>query len=207
VGSGQGRIYEVGPLADPLLSPAAPGAPPGTPTPVDPHFWLDPVRMAQVVDLVVGACRNLDPEGASAYAARGGELKASLRQLHAELLRRSERWRGRTVVTFHGSLHYFSSRYGPEVAAVVEPAAEREPTAREIAALVATARRQKAEALLSEPQVDARAAAAIAEEAGLPVFVIDAIGGTSSADTYEKVLIGMADTLDRALPASGAPAP
>ena len=107
--------------------------------------------MLQVIDLVVEGCRNLDPEGAPGFAARGAEMKASLRQLHAELMRRSERWRGRKIVTFHGSLYYFAERYGPEVAAVVESVPGREPTAREIADLVATAREQKVAAFFSEP--------------------------------------------------------
>jgi len=205
-GSGQARIFELGPLTDPILAPSG-GSGKAEAAQVDPHFWLDPVRMLQVTDLVVEGCRNLDPEGAPGFAARGGEVKASLRQLHADLMRRSEGWRGRKIVTFHGSLYYFAERYGPEVAAVVESVPGREPTAREIADLVATARQQKVEALFSEPQLDPRAASVIAGEAGLPVFVIDPIGGSPAADSYEKLLGQIAAALDRALPAVAAGEP
>ena len=199
-GSGQARVFELGPLVDPMLAPSG-GSGKAEAARVDPHFWLDPVRMLQVTDLVVEGCRNLDPEGAPGFAARGGEVKASLRHLHAELLRRSERWRGRKIVTFHGSLYYFAERYGPEVAAVVESVPGREPTAREIGDLVATARQQKVAALFSEPQLDPRAANVVAGEAGLPLFVIDPIGGSPAADSYDKLLGQIAAALDRALPA------
>jgi len=200
-GSGRGRVFELGPLVDPMLTPAGASRNPAAAR-VDPHFWLDPVRMLQVVDLVVESCRNLDPEGAPGYAARGGELKASLRQLHVDLLRRSEAWRGRRIVTFHGSLNYFAERYGPEVAAVVEPVPGREPTAREIADLVAMLRQGNVAALFSEPQFDPRAADVIAREAGLPVFVVDPIGGAPATDRYEKLLMQVAAALDRAIPAA-----
>src|SRR5512143_1944352 len=92
-GGGQARIFELGPLVDPMLVPTEASKSPDSAR-VDPHLWLDPVRMLQVTDLVVEGCRNLDPEGAAGYAARGGAVKASLRQLNADLAQRSERWRG-----------------------------------------------------------------------------------------------------------------
>jgi ABC-type Zn uptake system ZnuABC Zn-binding protein ZnuA len=199
-GSGRARIFELGPLADPILVPGAPAGA-GEAARVDPHFWLDPVRMVRIVDLVVEGCRNLDPEGAPGYLARGGEVKSALGHLHAELTRRSERWRGHKIVTFHGSLYYFAQRYGPEVTAVVEQVPGREPTAREIADLVTSVRGQNVAALFSEPQFDARAVEVIAREAGLPVHVVDPVGGSPATDSYEKLLRQVADALDRAIPA------
>ncbi len=98
-GSGRARVFDLGPLVDPILVPGGP---------IDPHFWLDPIRMQHVTDLVIEACRNLDPEGGPGFGVRGGEVKASLQKLHLDLARRSERWRGRRIMTFHGSLSYFA---------------------------------------------------------------------------------------------------
>lgn len=194
-GPGQGRIFDLGPLVDPMLVPNGP---------IDPHFWLDPIRMQRATDLVVQACRNLDPEGGPAYAMRGDEVKASLQKLHAELLRRSLGWHGRRIVTFHGSLYYFANLYGPEVAAVVEPVPGREPTAREITELVALVKRKSVWALFSEPQLDRRAAEVIAREAGLPLFQVDPVGGLPGTESYEALLRQVAGALDRALPPAAA---
>jgi ABC-type Zn uptake system ZnuABC Zn-binding protein ZnuA len=54
-------------------------------------------------------------------------------------------------------------------------------------------------ALFSEPQLDRRAARAIAGEAGLPLYEIDPVGGSPGVDTYEKVLEQVTDVLDKAL--------
>ena len=199
-GSGRGRIFELAPLADPILAPAETLGSEGNSS-IDPHIWLDPVRMQRVTDLVVETCRNLDPEEGPGYKTRGEQVKASLMRLHHDLLGRAARWRGRKVVTFHGSLYYFTARYGPEVVAVVEPIPGREPTARQIDALLAVIRRTGATALFSEPQLDASAARTIAGEAKVPLFEIDPVGGFPATDSYEKVLLQIADVLDRALPA------
>jgi ABC-type Zn uptake system ZnuABC Zn-binding protein ZnuA len=210
-GADQVRIFELGPLVDPALVPADALSPPaaeGTAAagPIDPHFWLDPVRMRQVVDLMVDACRNLDPEGGPGYTLRGDEVKASLLRLHTELEARKERWKGAPVVTFHGSLFYFARRYGVEVAAVVEPIPGQEPTPRHLESVVRAAREKGARALFTEPQLHAGPAQAIARETGLPVFEIDPVGGLPATDSYEKLLLQIAGTLERAL-ASPAPSP
>ena len=111
-------------------------------------------------------------------------------------------------MTFHGSLFYFADRYGVEVAAVVEPIPGREPTAREIASLVALVKEKRVGALFAEPQLDRRAAEVIAHEAGLVVVQVDPVGGLPGTETYEALLRQVADALDRALPpASAASAP
>jgi zinc transport system substrate-binding protein len=166
---------------------------------MDPHFWLDPIRMRRVTDVVTQACSDLDPEGAPGYTLRGEQVKASLQRLDAELVHRSERWRGRSIVTFHGSLFYFAGRYGLEVAAVVEPVPGREPTAREIAGLVALVKQKNVAALFSEPQLDRRAAEVLAHETGLVLVQVDPIGGLPGTETYEALLRQVAGALDRAL--------
>jgi zinc transport system substrate-binding protein len=188
---GKSRIFDLGPLVDPRLAPRGP---------IDPHFWLDPIRMERATDLMVDACRSLDPPGGPGYAARAEEVKASLRKVHAGLVRRAERWRGRRIVTFHGSLYYFADRYGFEIAGVVEPVPGREPTARELAELVALVKLKRVVALFSEPQLDRKAAQVIAREAGVPLFEIDPVGGLPGTDTYEGLLQNIAGALDRAMP-------
>jgi ABC-type Zn uptake system ZnuABC Zn-binding protein ZnuA len=199
-GAGKARIFDLGPLVDPMLVPAGVVKAEAGAAVIDPHFWMDPVRMLRATDLVVDACRNLDPEGGPGYASRGDAVKASFRTLHADLVRRSARWQGRRVVTFHGSLFYFADRYGFEVAAVVEPVAGREPTAREIGLLVALAREKSVLALFSEPQLDRRAAEVIAHEADLPLLPVDPVGGFPGTETYEALMLQVAGALDRATP-------
>ena len=84
-------------------------------------------------------------------------------------------------MTFHGSLYYYADRYRLEVAAVVEPVPGREPTARYMADVLDVIRKAAVVALFSEPQLDPRAARAIASEAGLPLYEIDPVGGVAGS--------------------------
>jgi zinc transport system substrate-binding protein len=189
-GAGAATVFEVGPLLDPILMPDG--------KTVDPHFWLDPVRMQQAVDVIVGALTNLDAEEGPLYRQRGEEVKQSLHELHREIARRAGGWTKRSIVTFHDSMRYFTDRYGLEVVAVVEPVPGQEPTAKHLAEVVETLKTTQA-ALLSEPQLDPRPARVLASEAGVPVFEVDPQGGSASTDSYEKLMRQIADVLDKAL--------
>jgi len=189
-GSGEAKVFKVGPLVDPMLSPDG--------QTVDPHFWLDPVRMQQAVDVIVGALKTLDPEEGPLYRQRGEDVKHSLHELHQDIARRSGGWTKRKIVTFHGSLYYFAERYHLEVVAVVEPVPGQEPTARHLADVVETMKKTGA-ALFSEPQLDPRPAKVLASEAGVPLYEIDPQGGGPGTNSYEALLTQIADVLDKAL--------
>lgn len=195
-GAGDARVFELGPLMDPILAP--PGLIRAEPL-IDAHFWLDPVRAQRAVDVLVEALGGLDPVGGPFYRSRGLELKASLQGVHEETAQRARRWTRRRIVTTHGSLFYFASRYGLEVVAVVEPVPGQEPTARHLAELIELLRGPEAPALFAEPQLDASLARALAREAGVDVHTIDTMGGTPGVDSYERLLRRMVATMDRAL--------
>jgi ABC-type Zn uptake system ZnuABC Zn-binding protein ZnuA len=201
-GTGTAKVFELAPLLDPILVPPGilkeEGGPAGGTARVDPHFWMDPVRMQQAVELIVEALQRLDPEQSPRFRTRGNEVKHSLALLHEEISRRAGAWRQRRIVTYHGSLFYFASRYHLEVVAVVEPLPGREPDARDLADLLTAIRKGGAVALFSEPQLDRRPAQRIAVEANLPLYELDPLGG-GKGDSYERMLRRNVDVLERAL--------
>ncbi|HUL79542.1 MAG TPA: metal ABC transporter substrate-binding protein [Vicinamibacteria bacterium] len=196
-GAGEARVFELGPLMDPIL------APPGLIRPeplIDPHFWTDPLRAQRAVDVIVEALSGLDSEGGPFYRERGGAVKRSIQALHADVARRAETWTRRRIVTFHGSLFYFAARYGLQVVGVVQPVPGTEPTAQHMSAIVAELRGTPSAVLFTEPQMSAQLAEAIAREAGLAaVREVDPLGGGPRAGSYEDLVRGIAQTMDEAL--------
>jgi zinc transport system substrate-binding protein len=195
-GAGEARVFELGPLMDPIL------APPGLIRPeplIDPHFWTDPVRAQRTVDVVVEALSGLDPEGGPFYRERGDTLKRQIQALDAEVSRQAATWSRRRVVTLHGSLFYFAARYGLQVVGVVQPVPGAEPTARHMAAMVAELRGAPGAVLFTEPQMESQVAAALAREAGVPLHEVDALGGGPGAASYEDLVRGIARAMDEAL--------
>ena len=195
-GAGEARVFELGPLLDPMLAP--PGLLRMEPV-IDAHFWLDPVRVLRAVDVIVNALSSLDPEEAPSYRLRGDELKRSIHELHREIERRAGGWRRRRIVSFHGSLFYFAARYGLEVVAVVQPVPGQEPTARHVADLLSRLREPEPPALFAEPEMDRQLATAVAREAGVPLRTVDTLGGGPGTDSYEKLLRQVTAAMDEAL--------
>jgi ABC-type Zn uptake system ZnuABC Zn-binding protein ZnuA len=195
-GAGEARVFELGPLMDPIL------APPGLIRPeplIDPHFWTDPVRAQRAVDVIVDALSSLDTEGGPFYRERGRALKRSIQALHEDVSRDAETWPRRRLVTFHGSLFYFAARYGLQVVGVVQPVPGTEPTAQHMSAIVAELRGTPGAALFTEPQMDAQLARALAREAGVSVHEVDPLGGGPRAASYEDLVRGIASAMDEAL--------
>jgi ABC-type Zn uptake system ZnuABC Zn-binding protein ZnuA len=195
-GAGEARVFELGPLMDPILAPAGMIRPEPL---IDPHFWTDPVRAQRAIDVIVEALSGLDPEGAPFYRERASALRRSIQQLHLQVSRQSQTWTRRKIVTFHGSLFYFAARYGLQVSGVVQPVPGSEPTAQHLQELVAELRGPEPAALFVEPQLDSQLAMALAREAGVPVHRLDAIGGGPGAESYEDLIRGIAHALDGAL--------
>lgn len=195
-GAGEARVFELGPLMDPILAPA--GVIRQEPF-IDAHFWTDPVRALRAVDVIVDALSGLDPAGAPFFRERGQGVRRSIEAAHKEVEARAASWPRRRVVTFHGSLFYFAARYGLQVVGVVEPVPGTEPTAQHVQAVVELLRGPQPAALFVEPQMDGQLARTIAREAGVGVHEVDGVGGSTATGSYEEMLRGIARSMDEAL--------
>ena len=195
-GAGEARVFELGPLMDPILAPA--GVVRAEPL-IDAHFWTDPVRAQRAVDVIVDALSGLDPAGAPFFRERGHDVRRAIDSADKDIAARAAAWPRRRIVTFHGSLFYFAARYGLQVVGVVEPVPGVEPTAQHVQAVVELLRGPAPAALFVEPQMDGQLARSIAREAGVAVHEVDGLGGTGAASSYEDTLRGIARAMDEAL--------
>jgi len=201
---GRARVVELAPALEPLPLPSgivegAEDEAHGAESALDPHVFLDPRRMAQAALLMGEALAARDPGHAAGYHARARSVREALEDLDREIQARSEAWRRKTIVTFHGSFFYFAARYGLTVAAVVETRPGREPSPRYVTRVVQRIRETGTAALFTEPQLDPVPARIIAGEAGVPLFELDPIGGGPGAQSYEDFLRKNAAVLDEAL--------
>jgi zinc/manganese transport system substrate-binding protein len=140
----------------------------------DPHFWFDPLRVAEAGRRVADALGEIDSsvdwsERAETYAA---ELASADERIAAILAAvPTER---RLLVTNHDALDYFADRYDFEVAGVVIPGGSTlgEPGSQELAELVALIDSLRVPAIFADTTDPSAIAAAIAAEAAHPVAVV-----------------------------------
>jgi ABC-type Zn uptake system ZnuABC Zn-binding protein ZnuA len=155
---------------------------------VDPHVWLDPRNAITIAKAIADELAAADPAHAQAFKDRADAFEKSTKALDAELETRMKALPKKQLITFHGSFGYFAARYGLEIVAVIEPFPGSTPTGEYIAKVLEVVGEKKVSALFSEPQLDPRPAKIIAEQAKLPLGVLDPVGGGPETDSYEKML-------------------
>lgn len=139
---------------------------------LDPHLWLDPLSMRDVV-LALGPV--VTGMGAD-VSDRQADLVARLEALDAEVrtileVVPPER---RMLVTGHQSMGYFADRYGFRLIGTVIPglSSQGEVSARQLSAIVAAIREHGVPAILAETGTPQAVVDAIASETGVRVVQV-----------------------------------
>lgn len=162
----------------------------------NPHVWLDPVLMAEVVRAVSGRLVTLAPARAEAIRAAERELVDELHALDEELRQTLASLRGAAFVPFHDAWPHFARRYELDLVLEIEPFPGREPGAGELARKVDAVRASGARAIFNEAQLPARAAHVLAREAGVNVATLDPLGdGGSYGELMRRNARTIAETL------------
>ncbi len=159
---------------------------------VDPHYWLDPVLVEQYVATVCDALTQADPQGASFYEANAAEYIERLRGLDAWIREQvtSVPPEHRKLVTNHASHGYWADRYGFRVVGAVIPSVSTgaSATARELADLIATIRRERVPAIFVQVQDNPRLAQQLAADTDVTVvtdlYTHSLTGAEGPAPTY-----------------------
>ncbi len=153
---------------------------------LDPHVWLDPVRMATAVELIADRIATLDPSidiqsQADAYIDQ-------LEQLQREISETLDPLDDRKLVTSHDALGYFAQRYDFEVVGVIVTGGSTlaEPSAADLAALVDAIEDSGARAIFTDAYNPTTLAEAVASEVEGDVAVVPLITGslTDEAESY-----------------------
>jgi zinc transport system substrate-binding protein len=153
-------------------------APKGAP---DPHFWLDPLRYADVGDAIADELSRRDPAHATAYRSNASAFRAELTTLHEEFTTGLAHCAVHDLVTSHAAFGYLAEAYGftQEGIAGLTPDAEPNPAA--MAALTAHIRESGATTVYAETLVSKAVAQTLARETGARLAVLDPLEGITSA--------------------------
>lgn len=137
---------------------------------LDPHVWLDPVRVGEVARVVADAYAEVDPEAAATVEANAADVAATMDALDDELQELvatlpSER---RRVVSNHEALGYLAARYDLDVVATVLPgtSTDVDVTAAAFTELVGTIREAEVPAIFADTSSSDRLAQSLASELG-----------------------------------------
>ena len=133
---------------------------------LDPHVWLDPVLMSQLVAQVERGLAAADPKGAATYAGNAQALQDRLGALDAEYRSRLTGCARTLLVTSHDAFGYLASRYGLEQQGVAGISPDQEPDPQRFGDLAQLARDQGVTTVFTEEVVSPRIAETLARDAG-----------------------------------------
>jgi zinc/manganese transport system substrate-binding protein len=176
---------------------------------VDPHFFTDPVRMADaaqgiadfLADEVAGLGGSALEDRTAGYLAEldavDGEIRSVLDAVPVE---------DRVLVTNHEVFAYFADRYDFEVVGTVIPGGTvgEETSGGDLAELADVMRREGVRAVFGETSAPARLAETLADEVGAQVEVVELFTESlgepgSGAETYVDLLRTDAERIATAL--------
>jgi zinc/manganese transport system substrate-binding protein len=175
-----------------LLAPRRLGADEGGA--FDPHWWLDPLRGADAVDLIAERLAEIID---GSWLERAADARTRLEALDDELqsLFADIPMDRRRLVVGHDAFGYFAERYDFEVVGVLIPggATQAQPDPRALAEIAAMIRAQEIPAIFTETTLPTNVAEALASEVGSGVAVVALYVGSlgepgSGADTYAGML-------------------
>ena len=169
---------------------------------VDPHVWLDPLRMRDVlVPALARVLAEIDPPNANDYSARAARLGASLSRVDKEIRTALASVATRGFISYHDSWRYFAKRYRLDQVASIEAYAGDEPTAAELAGLIGLAQERDVRAVIMEPQLGERVARNIATELRARIEMADPLGDPTdpARESYVKTMLFNGHAFARAL--------
>jgi len=157
----------------------------------DPHFWLDPTRLADVADAIAARLGAVSPERADTFRANAAAVRSDLDTLDAELRTGLADCVNRDLVTSHEAFGYLARRYGLNQIGIVGLSPEAEPDPATIARVADFVRKNKVTTVYYETLVSPDIARTVAEETGATTAVLDpieGIGDASAAPDYLGVM-------------------
>jgi zinc transport system substrate-binding protein len=157
----------------------------------DPHFWLDPVRLADVGDGIAERLSALDPDRSRDYERNAAKLRGDLEALDQEFATSLASCANRDLVTSHTAFGYLAARYDFRQHGIAGLSPEREPSPAELSAAATFVRRHDVRTVYYETLVDPSVAATLATETGAEASVLDPLEGLtdeSAGTDYPSVM-------------------
>lgn len=176
-------------------------------TEFDPHVWLDPLHVKEMVRTIAHTLTALAPHHANHFTHNADAYCEQLDALHGEIITilapiAPQR---RKLVTNHDNLHYFASRYGFVVLDALlgtQGTAGGQPSARRVRDIVARIRESHVTAVFADAASSSALLEAVAAEAGIaPPGTLYSIptAGSAPAANYLQMMRHNANEVARLL--------
>ena len=145
--------------------------------PDDPHVWLDPKALIEVVPDLTAALIAVQPESEDKFTANSAALLTDLEELDAEYATGLSQCTRKEIISTHKAFALMADRYGLVNESLAGDDPHGEPTATRIAEIVDLINSTGATTIFSEPLAHSDITETIASETSVKIATLDPIEG------------------------------
>jgi zinc transport system substrate-binding protein len=168
----------------------------------DPHFWLDPLLMADLGDGLAEQLAEIDPDHADEFRDNAADLRGELETLDAAYADGLAGCDRHAVVVAHDAFGYLG-RYGLEFEAIAGLSPDAEPTPADLQHLQEVIQEEGVTTVFYESLVSPAIAEQLAKDTGATIDVLDPVEGLSDETADEDYLSLMEQNLSALEEANG----
>jgi len=166
----------------------------------DPHFWLEPDRLAAVATEVAHELAEVDPDNAETYESNAEELATELAALDEEFAAGLATCERDTIVVSHDAYGYLADKYDLEQVAIAGLDPDTEPSPARLAEIGKVVEAEGVTTVFSESLVNPKVAETLAAEHGIEAAVLDPVENQSDENAdYQQVMRNNLEALRTAL--------
>lgn len=162
---------------------------------IDPHFWLDPIRLIDVAGALAEKLSEVDPDHAADFETNLTGLTERLTSLDGEFEAGLAECSIKDLVTSHNAFGYLARRYGLTQVGITGLTPEEEPSPADLAAVTQFVEDNEVTTIYFETLISPDIAETVAAEAGVTTDVLDPLEGLNDESQGSDYLEVMASNL------------
>lgn len=130
----------------------------------DPHVWIDPERSITLAENIKNALVELKPQEKELFEKNFAELKADLQSLNKDFSKLIGVKKNPKIIVSHAAYGYWEDRYGLKQIPIAGLSPSEEPSQKDLARIVSTAKKDKIKYVIFEQNVTPKVAEIIRKE-------------------------------------------
>lgn len=151
----------------------------------DPHIWLDPLSVIEILKVIKTALQEISPDKRQIYEKNFLNYESKLRELDRAYKQTLSSCKKRDVIITHEFLNYTGQRYGFSCHFIVhEP--DEEPSIKKIKELKNFMKKNSIRYIVSEPEGE-KIARVLSEETGAKILQFNTFNKNSDRDYLETM--------------------
>lgn len=162
---------------------------PHDPSVINPHVWVSPKRVLQMIPRIRAALASerIFNLSTSDLDQRATQMMQTIEAIENEYVTTIAKFRSKQIIAVHEAWVYLAQDYGLTIAWTIEPVPGQEPSAQDILSLRSIIQERGISSIFSEPQLSQESIMTISRDLG--VRVIELIPeGSREVSTLEGVL-------------------